>query len=182
MTSGKIITYWILGFLAFMIACGTSLNSNPAKPDSNKTYPKTSDNSRLDKLKLSELSGEPLNLKNYSGKPIFLNFWATWCAPCRSEMATIEEISKQFKNDVIFLLASDEDTSKIQSFLSEYKFDLHFIHMDVPLIDAYIIELPTTFLINARGELVDEEEGFRIWTQPVYMNRLKNLIDNRANR
>lgn len=175
MATRKIIMYWFLGILAFMVACGTSLKSYPVKPNPDDTIPSIPIDNRLDKLKLSELSGQAIHLKDYYGKPVFLNFWATWCAPCRSEMTTIEELSKQFNNEVIFLLASDEDTSKIQNFLSENKFDLHFIHMDVPMIDAYIIELPTTFLIDRKGHLVEEEEGFRIWTQPTYIEKLKKL-------
>lgn len=176
MATRKIIMYWFLGILAFMVACGTSLKSYPVKPNPDDTIPSIPVDNRLDKLKLSELSGQAIHLKDYYCKPVFLNFWATWCAPCRSEMTTIEEVSKQFKDDIIILLASDEDTSTIQSFLADHKFDLHFIHMDVPFIDAYIVELPTTFLIDRNGKLVEEEEGFRIWTDPGNMEKLKKLL------
>ena len=109
-------------------------------------------------------------------KLLFIDAYTSWCGPCKSEMASIEEVSKQFKDDIIFLLASDEDTSKIQTFLTENKFDLNFIHLDVPFIDAYIVELPTTILIDRNGQLVLEEEGFRIWTQQRNVESLKKLV------
>lgn len=106
----------------------------------------------------------------------FLNFWATWCGPCKSELETIEEVFRQFKNEIVFLIASDEDPTKIQNYISENKFDLHFIHLDIPYIDAYIVKLATTFLVDRNGQLVSQEEGFRIWTQAGNVERLKKLV------
>lgn len=176
MSKGRFLIYWFLGILACIIACKTSLKSNPSESTAIRSVENAKNIQRLDLLKLSDLSGHPVRLSDYAGKPVFLNFWATWCAPCRSEMESITEVSKQFKNDIHFLLASNEDTTKIRNFITEHNFDLNYLHLDISYIDVYVTELPTTFLIDRNGKLISEEEGFRIWTQENYVNQLKKLI------
>ena len=172
----KTLIYWLLCLLVWIPACNSQNQIISKEAKLNKTLPQTHLSERLEKLGLSELSGQVIHLRDSIGKPIFLNFWATWCGPCRSEMATIDSISHQFKDEIIFLLASNEDTIKIQSYLSENKFDLHFIHLDISYLDAYVVELPTTFLIDRNGQLVSEEEGFRIWTDRGNVEKLSKIV------
>ncbi len=170
MTSYKPLLYSLFCLLLSIMACKTSRSIEGSGP-------KFKLSERLELLKMSELTGDRIDLKKYSGKPVFLNFWATWCGPCKSELETIAYVSKQFKNEITFLVASNEDPIKIKDYISENKYDLHFIHLDMEYIDAYIIKLPTTFLIDRNGQLISEEEGFRIWTQATYVKQLKKLIE-----
>ncbi len=130
---------------------------------------------RLEKIKMTDGKGRPLTLHDLAGKPVFLNFWATWCRPCVSEMQSVEEVYEQFKNDIVFLAVSNEDPDKIRSFQEANKFSFQFAHLDIGYIDAYIINLPTTLLIDPAGRLVSEEEGLRIWTQYNNLEKLKAL-------
>ena len=130
---------------------------------------------RLEKIKMTDLKGKPFSLHQLAGKPVFLNFWATWCRPCVSEMQSIEEVSRQFKDEIVFLSVSPEDIAKIKAFQQDQKFSFDLAQLNIDFIDAYVIALPTTLLINRKGELVAEEEGLRIWTQPNNLEKLKAL-------
>ncbi len=128
---------------------------------------------RLQRVRLTDLEGRPIDLRRYHGKAVFLNFWATWCRPCLTEMASIEQLRQELDPaDIVFLAASDEDAATIEAFRKSHpEFGFEFVRLEVPFIDVFVVSLPTTFLISPEGELVHEEEGLRNWT--AYNNREK---------
>lgn len=72
------------------------------------------------KVKLKELDDQTIELSQYEGKTVFINFRATWCKPCIQEMPTIESARNVLKNEnVIFLLASNEDPDEIEKFIKK---------------------------------------------------------------
>lgn len=160
--------------LAVLLACSCTA-SRPAPP----AAPQTPLDERLEKIRMSDLKGRPLNLHKLSGKPVFLNFWATWCGPCVSEMQSIETVYQQYKNEVVFLAVSTEDPAKIRAFIDKHKLSFDFAHLDIEYIDAYIVTMPTTLLIDRNGRLMLEEEGFRIWTDYNNLEKVKKLAARR---
>ena len=164
----KMPSFAIFFALAFAFSChsGRSVRSTVATVQLSE---------RLEKIKMTDLKGRPMSLHQFVGKPVFLNFWATWCRPCVSEMQSIEEVYQQFKNDVVFLAVSNEEPEKIRGFLDKNKFSFAFARLDMAYIDAYIVTMPTTMLIDAAGNLVAEEEGFRVWTQYNNLEKIKAL-------
>jgi thiol-disulfide isomerase/thioredoxin len=105
-----------------------------------------------------------------------LNFWATWCGPCVSEMGSIEKASQQFKDEIVFLALSNESASLIKSYVKRNKFSFKFGRLEGSYLDVYVVSLPTTILIDAQGQVVEEEEGFRNWTSPSSLEKLKSLV------
>jgi len=68
---------------------------------------------------LTDLEGKPWSLKSLQGKVVLVNFWATWCPPCRKEMPDLESLYKQFqKQGLVILAISDEDASKVKPFIA----------------------------------------------------------------
>ena len=134
---------------------------------------------RLEKIKMTDLDGRAFTLRNLAGKPVFLNFWATWCGPCKSEMASIQTVSRQLNEDIVFLAVSSEDPAKIRAYLEKQAFSFEVAHLDIPYIEAYVVTLPTTLLIDRNGRLVSEEEGFRIWTDYTNLEKLKALASKK---
>lgn len=130
---------------------------------------------RLEKIKMTDLNGKAITLHKYAGKPVMLNFWATWCGPCVSEMASLEEVYRQFKNDMVILAVSTEDLSKIQDFKKKQQLSFEFARLDIEYLDAYVVKLPTTMLINSAGQMISEEEGMRIWTDYNNLEKVKSL-------
>ena len=78
---------------------------------------------RLDDIKLSTLSGEKIDMEEFKGKTVFINFWATWCKPCIQEMPTINSAQSMFNdNDVVFLFASNEEIDRINAFSTKHPY------------------------------------------------------------
>ena len=131
---------------------------------------------RLERIKMSDLKGKPFTLHNFGGRPVFLNFWATWCRPCISEMRSMEELHQRYKGQAVFLAVTTEDVEKIKKFKAENDFTFEFAKLDVEYIDAFVITLPTTLLINREGKMLYEEEGARIWTSYNNEEKLKECL------
>lgn len=121
-------------------------------------------------FQLKDQYGNLHKLSDYKGKVVFLNFWATWCPPCREEMPYIEEIYKEYgynKNDVIILGAAspataenpssqDESEEKIKAFLTKnnYTFPVVFDVKGEIFKNYYINAFPTTFMIDKEGNIM----------------------------
>jgi thiol-disulfide isomerase/thioredoxin len=133
-------------------------------------------NDRIARLNMTDLDGKPVKLSDFAGKPVFLNFWATWCGPCVGEMQSIEKASQQFKDEIVFLAVSNEPVATIQSYLKKNKFSFQFGHLEGSYVNVFVVALPTTLLIDASGQVVKEEEGFRNWSSAASLDMLKELL------
>ncbi len=115
---------------------------------------------------LADQYGNVHSLSDYRGKTIFLNFWATWCPPCRAEMPYIQELYEEYSqmddSDVVILAAAFPDYGKetdiegIKSFLEEngYTYPVLMDEEATLLFQYYITAYPTTFLINPDGNVL----------------------------
>jgi thiol-disulfide isomerase/thioredoxin len=116
-----------------------------------------------DGLAITTLDGEEIELNEYDDKVIFLNLWATWCAPCIKEMPSIEALSKKFEGKVEFILASNEEIEKIVQFKNKKPFDLDYFKIQNSPESLGVYALPATFIIGKDGNIVFEEKGSRDW-------------------
>ena len=101
---------------------------------------------------LEDLEGNEVSLSDYKGKKIFLNFWATWCEPCKQEMPEMEKIHETYEDVVV--LAINLDTHKdIQGFMNEH--DLTFqalLDVEEEVNDQYeVVSIPTSYFIDEEG-------------------------------
>lgn len=113
---------------------------------------------------VSDLDGNSVSLSNYLGRPLILNFWATWCAPCRIEMPELQSafIDYQEQDLVILALNQAEPPDAVRQFFYD-EFDLTF----TPLLDADglvsqqygAVNLPTTIFINPEGQITAIHRG-----------------------
>jgi thiol-disulfide isomerase/thioredoxin len=124
----------------------------------------------IDKIRLTDLKGQSIDLKTYEGKTIFINFWATWCKPCVQEMPSIVGAQNILqKENIIFLLASDESAQQIEEFSTKSKFKFNYVKIENSE-EMNVQTLPVTFIFNSKGNLVFSEAGLRKWDD-------KNNID-----
>ena len=103
-----------------------------------------------------DTDGNEVTLASFFGKPIVLNFWASWCGPCKSEMPEIQKFYDQYGQEVHFLLVSvDDDVDTAKAFIEDngYTFPVYF---DTTSMGAYTYgasSIPLTFFIDAEGNL-----------------------------
>ena len=123
----------------------------------------TSGKSEIDNVKLTNLNNIPLDLKQYDGKTVFINFWATWCKPCIAEMPSIEKAKNKLSNqNIVFLLASNESLQEIEDFKNSNNYTSTFVRIEN--MEALNIQaIPTTYIFNPEGKLVFSEMGYRNW-------------------
>ena len=131
----------------------------------------------IEKVRLTNLNGEVIDLNNYKTKTVFINFWATWCKPCIEEMPTIKNAMNSFKSKSIeFLFASDETRDEIQSFEAEHDYNLNYL-IAGNMEELNIMGLPTTFIFKKNGELVFSEVGYRKWDDPANIDLIMKIVD-----
>lgn len=113
---------------------------------------------------LTDLDGENHSLQEFKGKPIFINFWATWCPPCNAEMPGIIELMEQTKGQVNFVFATRESTDLVKKHLERKGWDIPvYLYDGLPSESLSAEVLPTTVVINANGEIIHKSNGMRKW-------------------
>ena len=113
---------------------------------------------------LQDLNGAEVQLSELKGQAIFLNFWATWCGPCKAEMPSIEALYKDMGDEVNFLIVSYEDPKVIRKFMNDevYDFPVYFPKNGIP--DQLKAEaLPTTLVIDVEGRILHRSSGMSNW-------------------
>jgi thiol-disulfide isomerase/thioredoxin len=141
---------------------------------------KTEDQSAMvaSQIKLTNLDGKEVDLTDFEGKTIFVNFWATWCRPCIQEMPSIAALQTQLAGkNIEFFFASDEEVDKIQKFMESRKMSLNFVRVENPE-SLGIQALPTTFIFDGEGNMVFSEVGFRKWDEPATVAMITKLISD----
>ena len=112
---------------------------------------------------LSGLNGAKLELSSLRGKVVILDFWATWCGPCRVQHPLYEEVKVRFKDrtDVVFLsVNADENRAAVEPFLQENGWTNPVYFEDGLLSALYVSSFPTTVIFNKRGEVAGRMNGF----------------------
>ena len=115
---------------------------------------------------LTDQYGETHTFSDYKGKTVFLNFWATWCPPCKSEMPDFEEASKTYEGKVAFMMVNltdggreTVDTAKAYIEEQGYTFPVYFDTQQEAAAGYGVVSIPTTYFIDAQGGVVAYGQG-----------------------
>ncbi len=116
---------------------------------------KPSSNSAAPDFKLADLNGNTVVLSDLRGKPVLLNFWATWCPPCREEVPLIEEINREWtsKGLVVLTVSLDDSADTVKDFVQNYGLTFTVLFdREQRVADTYGIQgIPTTLFIDKDG-------------------------------
>ncbi len=111
----------------------------------------------------TDLQGQRIDMKTLHGKVILLNFWATWCGPCRVELPQFQAWQNQYGSAglQVVTVSMDDDEQPIRAAVRKMGLNLPVIHGDDKLGTLYggILGLPVTFLIDRQGRIVERREG-----------------------
>jgi peroxiredoxin len=111
--------------------------------------------------------GESFRLSEQRGKVVIVNFWATWCPPCREEMPAMERLYRQHKNNGLVMLAVsvDADPKVVTPFVKEHRLSFTIgLDSRMEVADAYGVRaLPSTFIVDRQGNLAALALGPRVW-------------------
>ncbi|HQZ39873.1 MAG TPA: TlpA disulfide reductase family protein [Vicinamibacterales bacterium] len=128
---------------------------------------------------IKDLDGKDVKLSSYKGKVVLLNFWATWCGPCKAEIPGFVELQEKYKNDLVVVGYSvDDSADKARAFAAEYKMNYPILlglgREDVQ--DAYgpIWGIPASFLISRDGDVCKKHMG--IAPKAVFEKEIKALL------
>ena len=174
----KKLTLLICLFL--LIAMGPSL---PGNTSGGPTSPLNSDNlinSRAPDFALRDTAGKNISLSAFKGKVVLLNFWATWCPPCRAEMPALNKLYREKKNRGLEIIAvsTDRSVSSVKDFLEKHKVDFPILFdEDRTAVKLYrVFSMPTTFLIDRNGTVVEKFYGEYDWTEPETKGKIEKLL------
>ncbi len=114
-------------------------------------------------FKLKDLNGKELSLSDLKGKKVFLNFWATWCPPCKSEMPEIEKLYQETKDSNLVIVAIEigEPLNTVKSFIDNNKYNFTvLLDSDQSVSSKYnIASIPTSYFIDVYGNIVSKNIG-----------------------
>lgn len=126
---------------------------------------------------LYDLQGTPVRFSELNQKPVFVNIWATWCPPCIAEIPGIEEIYKEYKNKVSFILVTNEDIETVKAFLKKNNYEELPVYFakSTPL-EFSSNSIPATFIVSRDGRIVVNKKGAARWNTSTTKNLLDELI------
>ena len=131
---------------------------------------------------IKDLTGNKIDFKKYKGKVIFLNLWATWCGPCRAEMADIQKLYNNVdKEKVAFVMLSvdeDRNSAKVGSYIYNKAFTFPvFMPSGYLPEQLQVPSIPTTFVISKDGNVIAKEVGSKNYNT----DKFKKFLEDSAN-
>ena len=127
---------------------------------------------------LKTLKGNTVNLSDFKGKVIIIDFWATWCPPCRAEIPHFVSLYEKYRDEGFQMLGVvlDKNKASIEDFAKEYKINYPLLIPDEKILKDYgpIIYIPTTFLISGDGRIYKRYIGYQ--DKSVFEEDLRTLL------
>ena len=138
-----------------------------------------SDEKKAPEFSLKSTDGKMVKLSDYKNKIVIIDFWATWCPPCRRGIPDLVSIQKEFKKEVVIIGVSLDDERSIKDipgFMKEYGINYPVVYGDEKVVRDYgnIRSIPTAFVIDKKGNLVDSHVG--LVPKDTYVDKIKELL------
>ena len=128
---------------------------------------------------VKDMDGRDVKLASFKGKVILLNFWATWCGPCKAEIPSLVELQKQYSKDLVVLgFSVDDPVEKIKPYAAQYKVNYPMLvglgRDDVQDAFGPLWGLPASFVIGRNGKICKKHMG--IATKAQFEREIKALL------
>jgi peroxiredoxin len=136
---------------------------------------------RAPEFSLRELNGNVASLSGYRGKMVLLNFWATWCSPCRDEMPSMEQLSRDFGGQGLAVVAINqrENAALVARFMKTHNLNFStLLDTDGRVAASYrVYGIPVSYVIDADGQAIGMKSGSMDWASPRVVDMFRELVD-----
>lgn len=134
-------------------------------------------------FRLPDLSGNMKGLKDFRGKVVFLNFWATWCKPCEEEMPSMQALYESLKGqpfEIVAVSVDSADASIVSSYAKKYGLTFTILHDRKGSVKEMYktTGVPETFIIDQKGVIAEKVWGPRDWADPASSTVIVDLLKN----
>lgn len=166
------IAILLLGLSLYIVHSPENAQNDVTSSDSESNYGKAPD------FTLVDLNGKEVSLSDFKGKKVFLNFWVTWCPPCKAEMPEIEKVYQETKDSDLVILAVEIGESKntVSTFISDndYNFKVLLDQDETAAASYGFSAIPTSYFIDEKGNIVDKRTGGMSYDEmKEYIEKLK---------
>lgn len=149
-----------------MVVTEEAGNVSPAQGSSSQENQTEATTIQAPNVTILDASGKEVQLQSLVGKPIILNFWASWCPPCKQEMPDFEAAYKKYGTDIQFMMVNMTDGGRETIATAEkyiasqgYSFPVYFDTKQEAAIEYGVSAIPTTYFINAQGHIIAYAAG-----------------------
>jgi len=129
---------------------------------------------------LKSNSGENLRLSDFRGQVVLINFWATWCGPCRQEMPKLDELHKRYKRAgvAVWGVNVEDDSSLPENFLKNNPVDFPILYdVTSEVSELYNVDaMPTTVIVDRNGKIRHLHRGYKPGYEKIYRQQIKELL------
>lgn len=137
------------------------------------------DDKKAPDFALKSVDGKTVKLSDYKGKVVIIDFWATWCPPCRKGIPDLISIQKDFKDDVVIIgisLDAEKTLKDVPGFVKSYEINYPIVYGTEKVVNDYggIEGIPTAFVVDKKGNVVDMHVG--LVPKDTYVNKIKELL------
>ena len=136
-------------------------------------------NQQAPNFSLTTKDGKTIELAKLKGKAVLVNFWATWCGPCRAEIPDFIEVYKMYKSkglEIVGISLDEKGWYVVKPFVESNKMNYPVVLGTQEVVQAYggIDGIPTTFFVNKNGKIVDQQVG--MLTRKQLEEKLKSIL------
>ena len=176
----NIIRLLFTGSLFLLIAMGPNPPTGGSRDTASPVDAEKSVNSKAPDFSLKDAYGKSLSLSSLKGKVVLVNFWATWCPPCKAEMPSMNRLYNEIRSRgfEIVAISTDNSISPVKDFLAKNRIDFPVLFDETKSVTRqyHVFSMPTTFLIDRGGMIVEKFYGEEDWTDPVIRKKIERLL------
>lgn len=132
---------------------------------------------QVDKLEILNEDSTKFDIQSLKGKKVIISFYASWCPNCIDELKVLNTIKNEKLSDIEILAITDESMDKLISFINKKQYPFTFLKLNASFPEIGIASIPTTYLLNTKGEIVYNKVGYIEWDDESNLNHLKSLME-----